>query len=47
MHEGEITIGAPSILHYPGSKWIIAEWIIEHMPPKFARANIPEGDERR
>ncbi|MGX4584031.1 DNA adenine methylase [Paenibacillus chitinolyticus] len=21
------------ILHYPGSKWSMAEWIIEHMPP--------------
>lgn len=24
---------APRILHYPGSKWSLAEWIIEHMPP--------------
>lgn len=23
----------PRILHYPGSKWSLAEWIIEHMPP--------------
>lgn len=26
-------MGAPRILHYPGSKWSMAEWIIEHMPP--------------
>lgn len=24
---------APRVLHYPGSKWSLAEWIIEHMPP--------------
>jgi DNA adenine methylase len=24
---------APRILHYPGSKWNMAEWIIDHMPP--------------
>lgn len=24
---------APRILHYPGSKWRMAEWIISHMPP--------------
>lgn len=24
---------APRILHYPGSKWSLAEWIINHMPP--------------
>jgi len=24
---------APRILHYPGSKWSMAEWIISHMPP--------------
>jgi len=24
---------APRILHYPGSKWTLAEWIISHMPP--------------
>ncbi|QGQ95845.1 DNA adenine methylase [Paenibacillus psychroresistens] len=23
----------PRILHYPGSKWSIADWIISHMPP--------------
>ncbi|MFC8686348.1 DNA adenine methylase [Brevibacillus porteri] len=23
---------APRILHYPGSKWSMADWIIEHMP---------------
>ena len=23
---------APRILHYPGSKWSLAEWIISHMP---------------
>lgn len=23
----------PRILHYPGSKWGMAEWIISHMPP--------------
>lgn len=23
---------APRILHYPGSKWKLADWIIEHMP---------------
>src|SRR5690606_6650859 len=23
----------PRILHYPGSKWSMAEWIIDHMPP--------------
>ncbi|WP_339299105.1 DNA adenine methylase [Paenibacillus sp. FSL R5-0623] len=23
----------PRILHYPGSKWSMAEWIINHMPP--------------
>lgn len=23
----------PRILHYPGSKWNLAEWIISHMPP--------------
>ncbi|WP_238190736.1 DNA adenine methylase [Paenibacillus sp. L3-i20] len=23
----------PRILHYPGSKWSMAEWIISHMPP--------------
>lgn len=23
----------PRILHYPGSKWSLAEWIISHMPP--------------
>lgn len=22
----------PRILHYPGSKWSMADWIIEHMP---------------
>jgi DNA adenine methylase len=26
-------MGAPRILHYPGSKWSLAEWIISHMPP--------------
>ncbi|WP_326076867.1 DNA adenine methylase [Paenibacillus alba] len=26
-------LGAPRILHYPGSKWSMAEWIIDHMPP--------------
>jgi len=26
-------MSAPRILHYPGSKWSMAEWIIEHMPP--------------
>lgn len=24
---------APRILHYPGSKWSMADWIIDHMPP--------------
>ena len=24
---------APRILHYPGSKWSMADWIISHMPP--------------
>lgn len=23
---------APRILHYPGSKWAVADWIISHMP---------------
>jgi DNA adenine methylase len=23
----------PRILHYPGSKWSLAQWIISHMPP--------------
>lgn len=23
----------PRILHYPGSKWSLADWIISHMPP--------------
>lgn len=23
---------APRILHYPGSKWSMADWIIDHMP---------------
>lgn len=23
----------PRILHYPGSKWSMADWIINHMPP--------------
>lgn len=23
----------PRILHYPGSKWSLADWIIDHMPP--------------
>ncbi|MBP1992529.1 DNA adenine methylase [Paenibacillus eucommiae] len=26
-------MGVPRILHYPGSKWSMAEWIIDHMPP--------------
>ncbi|MGF9912796.1 DNA adenine methylase [Paenibacillus ehimensis] len=26
-------MGVPRILHYPGSKWSMAEWIISHMPP--------------
>jgi len=26
-------VKTPRILHYPGSKWSLAEWIIEHMPP--------------
>jgi len=26
-------MGVPRILHYPGSKWSLAEWIIDHMPP--------------
>lgn len=25
-------MGAPRILHYPGSQWNMAGWIIEHMP---------------
>lgn len=25
-------MGTPRILHYPGSKWSLAEWIISHMP---------------
>ncbi|WP_127580902.1 DNA adenine methylase [Paenibacillus koleovorans] len=25
-------MAVPRILHYPGSKWSIAKWIIEHMP---------------
>lgn len=24
---------APRVLHYPGSKWSLADWIINHMPP--------------
>jgi DNA adenine methylase len=26
-------VAVPRILHYPGSKWSMAEWIISHMPP--------------
>lgn len=26
-------MGAPRILHYPGSKWSMTDWIIDHMPP--------------
>jgi DNA adenine methylase len=26
-------MSVPRILHYPGSKWSMAEWIIRHMPP--------------
>ncbi|MDF2652747.1 MAG: class adenine-specific methyltransferase [Paenibacillus sp.] len=26
-------MNAPRILHYPGSKWSMAEWIIGRMPP--------------
>ncbi|SFE42382.1 DNA adenine methylase [Paenibacillus algorifonticola] len=26
-------MSAPRILHYPGSKWSMADWIISHMPP--------------
>lgn len=26
-------MNAPRILHYPGSKWSLAQWIIDHMPP--------------
>jgi len=26
-------MNAPRILHYAGSKWSMADWIIEHMPP--------------
>mgnify|MGYP001179651865 CR=1 FL=1 len=26
-------MNAPRILHYPGSKWSLADWIISHMPP--------------
>lgn len=26
----------PRILHYPGSKWSMADWIISHMPPHTA-----------
>lgn len=26
-------MSAPRILHYPGSKWSLADWIISHMPP--------------
>jgi len=26
-------MNAPRILHYPGSKWSMADWIISHMPP--------------
>lgn len=26
-------MAAPRILHYPGSKWSLADWIISHMPP--------------
>lgn len=25
-------MGVPRILHYPGSKWSLAEWIVSHMP---------------
>lgn len=30
---GGRVVKAPRILHYPGSKWSMAEWIISHMPP--------------
>jgi len=26
-------LASPRILHYPGSKWSMADWIISHMPP--------------
>ncbi|QYR24305.1 DNA adenine methylase [Paenibacillus sp. sptzw28] len=26
-------MNVPRILHYPGSKWSMAQWIISHMPP--------------
>jgi site-specific DNA-adenine methylase len=25
---------AASVLKYPGSKWNVAAWIIEHLPPQ-------------
>ena len=28
-----VGLSAPRILHYPGSKWSLAPWIISHMPP--------------
>jgi DNA adenine methylase len=31
--EGVSDLSAPRILHYPGSKWSMADWIISHMPP--------------
>lgn len=27
------------ILHYPGSKWSLAQWIIDHMPPHISPKN--------
>ncbi len=32
LRRGE-KMSLPRILHYPGSKWSMAEWIIDHMPP--------------
>ncbi|WP_371814297.1 DNA adenine methylase [Brevibacillus sp. HB1.1] len=29
---GERAVKVPRILHYPVSKWSLADWIIEHMP---------------
>ncbi|WP_071315236.1 DNA adenine methylase [Anaerobacillus isosaccharinicus] len=25
-------MGIPRILHYPGSKWSMADWIVSHFP---------------
>jgi len=33
LFDGGGGVAVPRILHYPGSKWSMAEWIISHMPP--------------